>query len=98
MRPRKVATSIPKGVYCYDENGVCPHWSMRADKPEQENGYCSHLKKGDWEFTKYHSLLWDQVKECGIDQWDEELEAQIEEAREKLKQGHKSPIKIKRSK
>lgn len=68
---------IPKGYYCYDENGVCPYWSIRKDKPHQRNGYCSYLKRGDWEFShtdlpKDHpvqtamSLIWDQVKECGV--------------------------------
>jgi len=85
---------IPKGVYCYDEKGVCPYWSLRKDKPYQFNGYCSYLEKGDWELNKKYvmrgvwtnnkgevvegpkefplSLLWDQCKECGInDEVDE---------------------------
>jgi hypothetical protein len=59
----KVVESIPQGIYCYDDDGVCPFWSIRKDKPEQENGYCSFLKKGDWDFN-YCSLLWNKVKEC----------------------------------
>ena len=55
---------IPSGCYCYDENGLCPYWSKRKDKPDQENGYCEYLKKGDWEHD-FFGLLWDQVKECG---------------------------------
>ena len=65
---------IPTGVYCYtyvknsatgeDEFKVCPYWSKNHDKPSQENGYCSFLKKGDWEMRC--SLLWDQCKECNI--------------------------------
>lgn len=64
---------IPKGLYCYDENGVCPYWSRNQDYPNQRNGYCSYLKRGDWEVTVEEwpemlqsaaSLLWDQVKEC----------------------------------
>lgn len=54
---------IPKGLYCYDNNGICPYWSRRIDKPEQENGYCSFLKHGDW-MVEGISLLWDQCKEC----------------------------------
>ena len=42
---------IPKGIYCYDENGRCPYWSMDENRPEQENGYCSFLEKGDWDFN-----------------------------------------------
>jgi hypothetical protein len=30
---------IPKGYFCYDENGVCPYWSIKEDLPEQENGF-----------------------------------------------------------
>lgn len=55
---------IPHGYYCYDEKGVCPYWSKRADLPEQENGFCSYLNKSDVQLLG--GLLWDQVKECGI--------------------------------
>lgn len=54
---------IPKGIYCYSNQGVCPYWSIREDRPGQTNGYCSLLGKGDWELVG--SNLWDQVKECG---------------------------------
>ena len=86
---------IPKGIYCYDSNGICPFWEKDDNKPYQHNGYCYYLGKGDWELNKEyeetsyisysknsdeigekfvdvmgegfpHSLLWDQVKECGI--------------------------------
>lgn len=57
---------IPKGIYCYDENGICPFWDKSPDHPRQENGFCHFLGKGDWE-SEGISLLWDQVKECGID-------------------------------
>jgi hypothetical protein len=71
---------IPKGYYCYRKLlqikgtnppefkmvGVCPYWSIKTDKPIQSNGYCAYLERGDWEIKKYHSLLWDMVKECGI--------------------------------
>jgi hypothetical protein len=69
---------IPKGFYCYTIiNGKyinCPYWSIRNDKPSQENGYCSYLECGDWE-DDHLSLLWDRCKECGINEYtDEELE------------------------
>jgi hypothetical protein len=51
---------IPQGFYCYDDKGVCPYWSRR-----DEGGYCAYLEKGDWQIEG--GLLWDQVKECGID-------------------------------
>lgn len=50
-------SNIPKGDYCYSydehkkEQVLCPYWSLREDKPEQLNGYCSFLKKGDWELS-----------------------------------------------
>jgi hypothetical protein len=68
--------NIPLGDYCYtligiDSNigfrqvSVCPFWRKFADKPEQLNGYCTYLKLGDW-MEDGTLLLWDQVKECGI--------------------------------
>lgn len=59
----KINTKIPKGCYCYDENGLCPYWDKDLTKPDQENGYCHYLKKGDDELKL--GLLWDQCKECG---------------------------------
>ena len=54
---------IPKGGYCYDKKGICPYWTLDPNHPEQDNGYCSFLKKGDWQTGGY---LWDQIKECEI--------------------------------
>ncbi len=69
---------IPLGVYCYQGLGitnvggfpkrakkVCPYWFIDPDRPRQENGFCAFLGIGDWE-DKGASLLWDQVKDCGI--------------------------------
>ncbi len=72
---------IPPGPYCYrplgkgytGEDGMfvypidpCPYWAMAEDKPHQENGYCAFMKIGDWmENGTWH--LFDQLKECGID-------------------------------
>ena len=75
---------IPTGVYChgrpsfvYDKEhpkgyrvDVCPYWDFDDEKPKQENGYCHFMKKGDWEIGETF-LLWDQCKECGI---NDELE------------------------
>jgi len=61
---------IPKGMYCYDDEKMCPFWSMNPEFPHQENGYCHYLKEGDWE-EEGTRFLFDQVKECGI---NEELE------------------------
>ena len=63
---------IPKGIYCYGKNGICYYWDKNPKKHSQECGYCHYLEFGDWE-TEHLSLLWDQVKECGInDEIDEE--------------------------
>ena len=78
---------IPRGPYCYDENGDCPYWSLDKDRPRQRNGYCAYLGKGDWDLNEERvwidpkgneisgkeiglplSLLWDQCKECGINE------------------------------
>lgn len=67
MTSPKDLSLIPKGIYCYDENGICPYWPKRKDKPNMENGYCSFLGWGDWE-QEGLTLLWDQVKECRINE------------------------------
>lgn len=69
---KKDTTSIPKGMYCYDENGTCPYWDLIEDKPEQLNGYCRYLEIGDW-MERSGGLLWDQCKECGIKDDIEEI-------------------------
>lgn len=51
---------IPYGDYCYDKNGICLHW-----KKTEQGASCLALNV---ESKKYQSfnLIWDQVKECGI--------------------------------
>ena len=95
---KKDISEIPTGMYCYTCHGYyvgedgqvrlktkrCPYWSSREDKPEQQNGYCGYLGKGDWEepipddFPPHFpvsclSLLWDQVKDpdCPV-RWEED--------------------------
>ena len=46
---------IPIGLYCYDENGICPYWDTIEGMPYQESGYCHYLKKGDWDFNSEKS-------------------------------------------
>ena len=48
---------IPKGIYCYDENGRCPYW----ERKKAGEGYCHVIQKSSY-------LLWDQCKECGINE------------------------------
>jgi hypothetical protein len=70
MNKKEMEKRIPKGTYCYDENGLCPWWSRNDDQPDQENGHCAYLEEGDWENPGL-GLLWDQVKECGVnDDWE----------------------------
>jgi len=88
MEEIKDRSKIPYGSYCYDKNGICPYWSINSDFPEQYNGYCAFLEKGDWDLNRERewidvktkikltadeiglpmSLLWDQVKECGVNE------------------------------
>lgn len=60
---------IPPGLYCYTYEGnnavVCPYWSIDTKQQTQANGYCAFLKLGDW-MEDGTDLLWDQCKECGI--------------------------------
>ncbi len=50
--PRKKKKKVPKGRYCYTyKDGkykCCPFWGLDKNRPEQGNGYCSLMKKGDW--------------------------------------------------
>lgn len=84
--------NIPKGIYCYDENGTCPYYEevgtlYFSNKPEKKELLCdifSECTKDDpttrcvcptkvircryLDFTDFEekTLLWDKVKECGI--------------------------------
>ncbi len=51
--------------YLAPKRECCPYWELRENYPEQENGYCRFLGKGDWDLGPI-SLLWDQIKECGV--------------------------------
>lgn len=83
---------IPRGCYCYtriprpknepDGHFVpriepCPYWAFDKGRPEQQAGYCAHLKAGDWE-EDGTLLLWDQCKECGVNDDDQDYLDQIE--------------------
>ena len=60
---------IPKGDYCYDENGRCPYWSKDKTLPEQENGRCAFLGKSDWDLNeeKYITEYWVGKKHIQLD-------------------------------
>lgn len=77
--------NIPPGPYCYfgsrapgdPDYKPCPHWRKLADYEEQLNGYCTYLKLGDY-MEDGTLLLWDQVKECGINDDFDLVEALLE--------------------
>lgn len=65
---------IPHGDYCYAQLNwkdnihhisLCPFWNQSLNHDSQNNGYCHFLKSGDWQKDLF-GLLWDQVKECGV--------------------------------
>lgn len=72
---------IPKGSYCYtflkgEQNTsgfpkikTCPYYRFNEKEHHQNNGYCAYLGVGDWEENS-SSLLWDMIKECGINDED----------------------------
>ena len=71
----RVRELVPHGYYCYDKRGTCPFWSRFDDiYPSQSNGYCSLMERGDWMAVDSGgtSLLWDQCKECGINDRDDD--------------------------
>ncbi len=78
----KNKTLIPCGSYCYcylddlipnkyklitkKRWKACPYLRNKINAPDQNYGYCIYLDLGDFDDTPYISLLWDQCKECGI--------------------------------
>lgn len=69
LRYEKGESVIPCGGYCYDNNGRCPYWDWAENHEEQNNGFCWFIGKGDW-FGDGCGLLWDQCKECGVNEPD----------------------------
>ena len=78
----KIEDLIPKGIYCYESGkwgpeiqcytlqNVCPFLRSFPTRHEQERGYCLLDHHGDWNEQGF-GLLWDQVKECGINEdWE----------------------------
>jgi|APGre2960657404_1045060.scaffolds.fasta_scaffold44349_2 hypothetical protein len=69
---------IPSGVYCYtyiDGKQVnCPYWGRDPSRPQQESGFCTFLNLRDWDDIPGIPLLWDSIKECGINNGHEEFD------------------------
>jgi len=59
---------IPQGNYCYGAKCKCPFWDVLEEFPHQDNGYCHYLKSGDFQHSGL-GLLWDQCKECGVNEY-----------------------------
>lgn len=85
----QVENHIPKGPYCYTPISLvedpatgmprmltkrCPFWAIDPSQPMQMNGYCAYMGAGDWE-DEGTLLLWDQVKECGVHEDDDNEDA-----------------------
>lgn len=79
---------IPVGTYCYISLGteerdgkvvlktkVCPHWH-RTDNGAR----CDLINEEHYTYCPFH-LLWDQVKECGINRYEPGDESDRETAR-----------------
>ena len=71
LEAKKIAmlekSAIPEGPYCYQSKQVCPYLGKNKKQQVQQNGYCRLIRKMDWVDD---TLLWDQVKECGINNDD----------------------------
>lgn len=81
---KKDKTLIPKGMYCHgpgksNKDGtisfpkMCPYWSSNPSKPEQENGYCAFLEKGDWDINKEANQKPQKVIHCDPVNGDKEV-------------------------
>jgi hypothetical protein len=73
---KKDKSLIPVGLYCCNGDYKCPYW---YGKEYNEDGWlriggCAYLDDYDYKTFPGCSLLWDQVKECGISVTDHEKE------------------------
>jgi hypothetical protein len=71
-------SKIPEGNYCYkiistcNSTGqlninLCPHHEIEPDQDPQNHGICTLFDIVD---SRDGTLLWDSVKECGVNQGD----------------------------
>ena len=67
LKAEKGESVIPKGAYCYSntrmsdrktEEGLpifdvdrCPYWDSDENRPDQYDGYCWFIEKGDWDLN-----------------------------------------------
>jgi hypothetical protein len=54
---------IPRGPYCHGETRqtYCPYWKLISFLPDQENGYCAWLEKGDIDKNNDDSIMLEQI-------------------------------------
>lgn len=77
LTKQNVLDLVPKSDYCYsgfkNTYKCCPFWMTLKQFPKQSNGYCTLMEVGDFMTLSNNgtSLLWDQVKECGINPAEE---------------------------
>ena len=64
LRAAKGELAIPRGMYCYNGDGICPYWDKVSAGEHEGDGYCWYLDKGDWDSGMV--ALFDQCKCCGI--------------------------------
>lgn len=73
-------TLIPKNTfYCSScSSGVCPYYDTSIIAGffygHQMDGYCHYLHRGDFSYGRYTMLLWDAVKECGMNEYSDDEE------------------------
>lgn len=71
-------TLIPEDTfYCSScSSGICPFYDTSAIAGfffgHQMDGYCHYLHRGDFSYGHYTTVLWDAVKECGINEYGDE--------------------------
>jgi hypothetical protein len=68
--PKDPAVTKLNEIFGAEDKGVpimktrpCPHWGVDKSRGEHGNGFCRLLGINDW---TANTLLWDQIKECGI--------------------------------
>lgn len=62
---------IPLGPYCYSDRKTCPYWEYI----ERYKAKCNYLRIEDNKNDV--DLLWDQIKLCGVNNPDDEIEETI---------------------
>ena len=63
---------VPKdGSKPYLKTRTCPYWCWDKRYPDERVGYCKLMKCGDLDGNGV-GLLFDQIKECGVNDYDQD--------------------------